>query len=77
MKIFRPDRKPPLFPNQRSDQTAAPSSVSVPAAARVPTFFSSMIPLPFSSPGVPHLSKLLSLAAFGILSMPADFILYA
>ncbi len=47
------------------------------AAACVSTFFSAMISLPFSAPGIPPVFELFILAAFGILSMAAGFILFA
>ena len=47
------------------------------AAACVSTFFSAIISLPFSAPGIPPVSELLILAAFGILSMAVGFILFA
>ena len=47
------------------------------AAACVSTFFSAIISLPFSAPGIPHVYELLILAAFGILSMAVGFILFA
>jgi drug/metabolite transporter (DMT)-like permease len=47
------------------------------AAACVSTFMSAMVSLPFSSAQIPAASELAILAAFGILSMAAGFILFA
>jgi drug/metabolite transporter (DMT)-like permease len=47
------------------------------AAACVSTFMSAMVSLPFSSAQIPAVAELFILAAFGILSMAAGFILFA